>query len=56
MKIIFTTDNASFEDGNLAPEVERILRKIARQVGNNDKWGVITDVNGNRIGSWELSE
>ena len=56
MKIEFDTDNAAFtEDGwSGAAECARILRKIADQLDAGRIHAPIMDVNGNKIGSWDL--
>lgn len=53
MKIEFSTGNAAFDEyGDY--EVKRILAKIIEQVENGYEDGVIMDINGNKIGEWEL--
>lgn len=54
-KLEFKTGNAAFEN---APEVEtaRILSDIASHLLNGYKSRIVRDVNGNNIGSWELTE
>ena len=53
MKIEFTTSNAAFDEyGDY--EVARILEDIAEKVKAGRSGGVIMDINGNRIGEWEL--
>lgn len=53
MKIKFSTDNAAFDE---YPELEtaRILNKITTEILDHQKSGLIIDINGNIIGSWEL--
>ena len=53
MKIQFDTDNAAFEEYGDA-EVRRILEEIADKVEHGYDHGSIMDINGNKIGSWEL--
>jgi hypothetical protein len=53
MKIEFKTGNAAFE-GEDNYEVVRILRDIADQVERGCSLGIIIDINGNKVGSWEL--
>ena len=63
MKIEFTTSNAAFcnpftgeEDiDERARECARILKKIAFLVDCHYSGGVITDINGNEIGSWDIN-
>jgi hypothetical protein len=55
--IDMTCDNAAFDDP--APEVARILRKIASQLENWDgytSYQTILDINGNDVGRWRLGE
>lgn len=54
MKIEFTTDNASFENDGLKAEARRILADIASRVEIGQREGSIRDLNGNRIGQWEV--
>jgi len=56
VKIEFKTDNDAFANDNDEWEIARILQLIARQIQDgydNDK---IRDINGNTIGSWEITE
>jgi len=59
MKIQFKTDNAAFEYDKSEisykeEEISRILCKIARQVESGNTRGLVIDINGNRIGEWEI--
>lgn len=40
------------------PELARILRKLAETLehGTHEQDGLLRDVNGNRVGSWEITE
>jgi hypothetical protein len=50
-------DNDAFADGNLRPEVARILRDAAHKVEQDgDTSRKIYDNNGNHIGFFELEE
>ena len=51
----FSTDNDAFA-GNREAEVQRILAVIAYQVDQGRIYGAAYDANGNRIGSWFMSE
>ena len=55
-KMEFATDNAAFDDMP-ATECARILRDIARKIETGERLdgGPIRDINGNRIGHWELA-
>lgn len=55
--ISFRTNNAAFTDGNGPSEVARILRELADAIENDgsaEASGRIMDVNGNRIGSYDI--
>ena len=62
MKIAFRTDNDAFkdihtgEDNDAAfwSEYTRIISRINDQVASGQKYGVILDINGNKIGEWSL--
>ena len=63
MKIQFSTEGAAFKDeyedeaiNNIykRQETARILKKIASYVESGTDYGAIMDINGNRIGNWEL--
>lgn len=63
MKIEFNTDGAAFdtEDDKATygtyyerKECARILRKIADQLDDGGEWGSIMDINGNKVGRWEM--
>jgi len=56
----FSMDNAAFDDGaDGATEMTRILRVTATRI---EKFGIdyegqgILDINGNRVGQWEITE
>ena len=63
--IDFDMDNAAFDTsengvGNV-PEVTRILRKLAALLDNVDvltdqNGGTLFDVNGNSVGSWDVTQ
>ena len=50
----FETDNEAFSDYR-AYEIKRILMKIADNIENGKEDGIITDINGNKIGSYKLT-
>ncbi len=61
MKIQFSTENAAFRDvdGNenfwdRAEESRRILQEIVEKLFYGHDHGSIMDINGNKIGSWEI--
>lgn len=55
MKIEFKTGNAAFDEYG-DREVRRILEKIADDIESGHTSGVIMDINGNKIGHWELED
>ena len=61
-EVRFSMDNASFEDGKDSPAsiLEAIAHKLGATAYEEQEAGVqprtIRDTNGNRIGSWEISE
>ena len=57
-KLRFKMDNAAFEDYP-EKEIVRILRQVADKIdelapGDCYPYDTIRDINGNRIGDWEL--
>ncbi len=50
----FETDNSAFED--MGEEIKRILHVAAVRVLDGESVGSIRDINGNRIGEWELKK
>lgn len=56
-KLEFEVTNAAFDDGNRVHEAARILRAIAAKLENGDQvgGGAVLDVNGNRVGHWEMT-
>lgn len=54
VKIEIRTGGAAFDDGNLEYEVARILRKIANQIENGSTSGAAMDINGNKVGTYEV--
>ena len=56
-KLEFDTDNAAFYDslgGFNVLEVADILRNIAREVERDCVEGKVWDINGNKVGAWDL--
>ena len=49
----FDMDNAAFENPD---EAARLLRKIADRVTIQEDSGNIRDINGNTVGTWEVTE
>ena len=63
MKIQFSTSGTAFQDEYAdketndlytREEVVRILKKIIHDIEYDYKYGSIMDINGNKIGQWEL--
>ena len=54
MKIEFSTGNAAFEDFDI--EVKRILEKIICEIEDGSTSGSIIDINGNKVGHWDVDE
>lgn len=57
MKIEFNTDSAAFDNdcgGSLEYETIRILRDIIDEIKSGRTYGSIMDINGNKVGTWEL--
>ena len=56
MKINFKTGNAAFEaeEGIAVSEIQRIFNQIITKLKNGYTDGVIMDLNGNKIGDWNL--
>lgn len=50
----FNTDNAAFDDENLAHESSRILREVADKIESLSDGGTIRDINGNDIGTFDF--
>ncbi len=54
LKITLCTDNAAFEEGGIATETGRILRKLAERIEDGELPAMILrDINGNAVGSVE---
>ena len=59
MRIEFDTDTDAFGPDSeylddLRFEVRRILDKICEQIDEGELFGTILDINGNRVGTWDL--
>lgn len=63
LKIEFKTGNAAFNDPYtgepddiyLRHESVRILEEVVTKIGNGYTEGSCIDLNGNKVGSWELT-
>ena len=59
MKIEFipgVLEYAAFQDGNDGFEMARILRQIADRIEDGYRYGVMHDINGNRVGTWNMGD
>jgi len=54
-KLEFSTENAAFEEIAGSSEVYRLLLVIAERVKKGDRDGIVIDLNGNIVGSWQLN-
>lgn len=63
MKINFITSGAAFQDEYadeetnklyIRTEVVRILKKITAEIEQGEMDGPIMDINGNKVGKWEI--
>lgn len=55
-KLEFGTDNAAFDDIDGPAEIRRILKEIAGRIVLGSTSGNIHDINGNKIGHYELTQ
>lgn len=57
IRIIITTDNAAFQDGNRYVEIGRILSEVARAFQDDQpyRFRKLYDVNGNAVGTVTLT-
>ncbi len=54
LQITINMNNAAFFDDDA--EVARILIKVAHQIENGTKEGIIKDINGNTVGGFSIAE
>lgn len=55
LTLTMTMDNAAFEDFP-GTEAARILREVAKKIENGYTDGRMMDINGNKVGEWEINE
>lgn len=61
-KLEFSTSNAAFHSGNEDDdmvdtwEVAEVVNHVSRQLHHGFTSGPVYDVNGNAVGSWELTD
>lgn len=53
-KLEIDTGNAAFEDEGKGYEIARILRDLAAKVENGADSGSVRDLNGNKVGTFEV--
>jgi hypothetical protein len=53
-KLSFKTENSAFDEGFKKEEITRILNKVICQIEENVICNKIIDINGNKIGEWEI--
>ena len=51
MKINIETENEAFDNPS---ELPRILLEIVDRINQGETQGIIRDINGNKVGSWEI--
>lgn len=54
MKIQFSTSSVAFDEYGFWEHIDKILRRISDDVLLGYDHGSIMDINGNKIGEWEL--
>lgn len=59
LKLEIKTGGAAFSEDDVLTtegryEVARLLKRIAAQIEQGDDDGVIMDINGNKVGKWDL--
>lgn len=55
MKITFSTDTAAFEEYGMAFQTRHIFQDILGGLERREISGVIKDLDGNKIGKWEVT-
>ena len=53
IRVMYQIENAAFNDTPL-PETKRIFAEILECMGNGAVGGLISDINGNGVGSWVI--
>lgn len=56
MKITFSTDTAAFEEYGMAFQTRHIFQDILGGLERREISGVIKDLDGNKIGKWEVQD
>ena len=55
LTVKFKTDNAAFSDDADTLEVTRLLREVADEIQQGSTSGAILDYNGNKVGTYKLT-
>lgn len=50
----FTNEDGEFDHYHGGEEVNRILKKVAKDIQNGYETGYCMDINGNKVGTWTL--
>lgn len=56
VRIEFETSNAAFDEDSKAYAIQDILDKIGNDIVYGVKESIVRDVNGNKIGSWSVTD
>ncbi len=56
MKLVIeiNVDNAAYSDGNIVNELKENLNNVLNRLFHGDRFGKISDTNGNKVGKYEL--
>lgn len=55
-RLKFDTGNAAFGDLGLDRETARILRETADRIERGKREGIVSDINGNPVGDFKLTQ
>lgn len=60
LKIEIKTGNAAYSDGDELTDEGRLnlaanLKVIANMIANGENGGAVMDINGNKVGKWEVN-
>ena len=47
-------ENPALDKECMCSEVSRLLKKVGKQIADGECYGVIMDLNGNKVGEWSL--
>ncbi|UTC28625.1 hypothetical protein MARCHEWKA_01120 [Brevundimonas phage vB_BpoS-Marchewka] len=54
-KLEIDTGNAAFDEGDKPYEIARILRDLAQKIENGADEGSVRDLNGNKVGHYNVN-